>query len=94
MYSHTYTMMHKHEITDMKQIWIKTWSNRYVKIRFLNKYSFAKTRFIRWTRPPEEGERTDNEDQDEEEEEILDEERRRAQLSIRRDWIVENNRSS
>ncbi|XP_011693697.1 PREDICTED: piezo-type mechanosensitive ion channel component 2-like [Wasmannia auropunctata] len=36
---------------------------------------------IRWTRPPEEGERTDNEDQDEEAEEILDEERRQAEPS-------------
>ncbi|XP_018407088.1 PREDICTED: piezo-type mechanosensitive ion channel component [Cyphomyrmex costatus] len=39
---------------------------------------------IRWTRPPEEGERTDNEDQYEEGEEIS-EERRQAEPSIRRD---------
>ncbi|KAL0119117.1 hypothetical protein PUN28_009604 [Cardiocondyla obscurior] len=36
---------------------------------------------IRWTRPPEEGERTDNEDQDEEDEE----DRRQAELLPRRD---------
>ncbi|XP_071635421.1 piezo-type mechanosensitive ion channel component isoform X5 [Temnothorax longispinosus] len=38
---------------------------------------------IRWTRPPEEGERTDNED--EEGEEIADEERRQAEPSSHRD---------
>ncbi|XP_018306926.1 piezo-type mechanosensitive ion channel component isoform X2 [Mycetomoellerius zeteki] len=40
---------------------------------------------IRWTRPPEEGERTDNEDQYEEREEIPEEGRRQAEPSTRRD---------
>ncbi|XP_011880859.1 PREDICTED: piezo-type mechanosensitive ion channel component 1 isoform X3 [Vollenhovia emeryi] len=40
---------------------------------------------IRWTRPPEEGERTDNEDQDEEGEEIPDEGLRQVEPSSRRD---------
>ncbi|XP_018376713.1 PREDICTED: piezo-type mechanosensitive ion channel component isoform X6 [Trachymyrmex cornetzi] len=38
---------------------------------------------IRWTRPPEEGERTDNEDQYEEGEEIPEERRRQAEPSTR-----------
>ncbi|XP_011063266.1 PREDICTED: piezo-type mechanosensitive ion channel component 1 isoform X2 [Acromyrmex echinatior] len=38
---------------------------------------------IRWTRPPEEGERTDNEDQYEEGEEISEERRRQAESSTR-----------
>lgn len=37
--------------------------------------------FIRWTRSPEEGERTDNEDQDEEEEETGREERQQIEQS-------------
>lgn len=45
----------------------------------------AKNRFVRWTRPPEEGERTDNEDQYEEREEIPEEGRRQAEPSTRRD---------
>lgn len=47
--------------------------------------TIVKNYFIRWTRPPEEGERTDNEDHDEEGEEIPDEERREVEPSSHRD---------
>jgi len=45
--------------------------------------AIAKNYFVRWTRPPEEGERIDNEDQ--EEEEMPNEERRQAEPSSRHD---------
>lgn len=48
---------------------------------------YIKNCFIRWTRPPEEGERTDNEDQEEEGEGGRQgEERRQAESSHRESW--------
>lgn len=83
IYTHTWC-------TDMK---LQIWSNRRKEKTYFSTNTIAKNRFVRWTRPPEEGERTDNEDQDEEEE-IPEEERRQVEPSSRRDWIMGNNKSS
>lgn len=57
-----------------------------MKRRLILWSTIVKNYFIRWTRPPEEGERTDNEDQDEEGEgEEIPDERREVEPSSHRD---------
>lgn len=56
----------------------------YLQIRNIVKILLhIRNHYIRWTRPPEEGEQTDNDEQDEEEEERQGEERRGEEQSRR-----------